>query len=180
MNIAATDASRPVRRAHRIVGLASIVPLAVFGLAVTSGVVAERASAQDGAPLTGAEIAVLITGKTIVYRSDKSLTGTGPDARVFTRTDGGFAELSLYMRIDGSFRVQCVNVSRNGDRMPCTRLPGGDVGAWQVRGDAMCTRQLVREGHEQCFAYHRHRDSYRFRQVSGPPATADGAYFVVN
>jgi hypothetical protein len=135
--------------------------------------------AQEGAQLTGAEIAALVTGKTIVYRSDKRLTGTGPDARVVPRTDGGFAEVSMYMRTDGSFRMQCANVSRSGDRSPCPRLPGGDVGAWRIRGDAMCVMQLVREAHEQCFAYHRHGDGYRFRQVSGPPGTGDGASFVV-
>jgi hypothetical protein len=135
--------------------------------------------AQEGAQLTGAEIAALVTGKTIVYRSYKFLTGTGPDARVVPRTDGGFMEGSLYMRPDGSFRMRCVNVSRDGRQLLCPRLPRGDVGAWRIRGDAWCITQLVREGHEQCFAYHRHGDGYRFRQVSGPAATGDGAHFVV-
>lgn len=143
-------------RGSRLVALLGALALAFCGAAY----------GQSGAPLTGKEIAALVTGKTIVYRSN-------------LRTDGAFWESTMFMRSDGSFRFRCTNYSRAGDRTPCPRVPGGDAGTWEVRGDTMCIRQLVREGHMQCFAWLRDGPRYRFRQVSGPAATGDGAYFEV-
>src|SRR5262249_20534803 len=83
------------------------------------GIAPELAEAETGSRLSGPEIAQLLTGKTVVFRHDRNIRGSAEDPEVFTRTDGGVAELTLVYRGDGSYRRLCRNFAPNGTSRPC-------------------------------------------------------------
>jgi hypothetical protein len=157
-------------RRHTVVGTAWVVAI---GAAFDA-----TAHAQGGERLNGKDIAALISGKTIVYRTDRFVSGTRAETRVVKRNDGGQIEIALYIRSDGSYRFRCTNISRNGEQSPCPRA-GPDVGTWEIRGDTVCVKQFHRDGLIQCFEYYRAGARHRMRQVSGTPATSDGVVFDV-
>jgi hypothetical protein len=137
------------------------------------------AAADEGPRLTGKELSPLLVGKTFVLRTDKTWVGPSESARIERRSDGGAAELTVFIRPDGSLRMRCTNIDRTGARSTCGRAVGGDVGVWEIRGDTFCMSMYIREGATQCYFVHRTGARHRFRQSSGPASTGDGAEFDV-
>lgn len=126
-------------------------------------------SAQSDAQLTGAEIVRLVSGKTVIVRSDRGIRGSADRPEFFTRTDGGWVELHYVCRGDGSYRRLCP-AAYDGKGPTNCRGPFGAVGTgvWLVQGNSFCLRDLVARASEPiCYGIARAGTRYSFHYVSG-------------
>lgn len=131
--------------------------------------------AQSGIQLTGKEVAALVTGKSLVMRTDRVRS----QGELVRRSDGGMLELVLVIRSDGSFRTLCTVFDRRGGTSQCDSAPRGSVGVWEIQGDTFCHKAMPRMGIVQCYFIDRDGTRHRFRQSSGPRSIADDLTFDV-
>ena len=149
-------------------------------LGIAAGL-AGAGGARAEAPLKGAEIEPALVGKTFRVKTRQVPIGDRDYPSGMTiRSDGGHAEIDIFVRSDRSIIFRCTAYARDGSGAPCRG--GGyarDVGVWSVEGDHFCYRFLTsRGGRKQCYAVLRDGAAFRLRLASGPPSTINGERLV--
>ena len=144
----------------------------VYGFVVAlAGLAPTTAAAQTALRLTEAEITTLVTGKSLVVRTNRGIRGTAASPEFFTGTGAGI-ELTLVCRADGSYRRLCKGIGPTGK---CAGpMEGMGTGIWQIQGRILCLRDLVaRSSMPMCYEIARAGPRFRFHLASGGLSTGE-------
>lgn len=159
-------------------------PIRAYGsclAALSALILASPASAQGASVLTASEVAALLTGKVLTYRSDKRPVGepTKPTAWV-PRIDGSQSIVHLNLRPDHSVHIRCTYVARDGSRSTCQGISANDVGVWSVEAGALCIKWLNwGASAPRCYQLLREGEGIRARQISGGASSMDGTLVMI-
>jgi hypothetical protein len=152
-----------------------------LGIVIVAAAPSAPARGEGPAALKGPEIEAALVGKQFRVTTRRvPVGGRDNPTGMATRTDGGYADIDMFVRADRSIIFQCVVHMRDGSRASCTG--GGyarDVGVWSVEGDHFCYQFTAsRGGRKQCYAVLRDGAAFRLRLTSGPPSSVDGERMV--
>ena len=108
--------------------------------AIVAAGLAGAGDARAQTALKGAEIEAALVGKAFRVKTRQVPLGDRDHpSGITTRTDGGYAEIEIFVRSNRSIIFRCTAFARDGSSAPCRG--GGyarDVGVWTVEAEHFC------------------------------------------